>query len=453
VNSRKVLLFLLLAALGLALVVGLALFLKDTEAPVVTITPSAGPVGPTAPFTVSADDPGSGLRSLSVIVTQQGKTATPVQLSFPQSQTHAEANFTLEQHGFKEGPLAIVVRAADASIHGFGQGNVRTATYEYALDTRPPVVSVLSTAHNVNRGGAGLVAYTLNEAVRETGVAVGAHFYPGYKQPSGAYLCLFAFPYDMEIPDFKPQVKATDIAGNTRSIGFIFHPIERWKFKTDTLNISQSFLDTKMPEFEPLVPQATDQLDRFIKVNSEIRAEDAKIFYDLRNQTSPIPLWSGTFLRMPNTAPRAGFADARTYLFDGKEVSRSVHLGLDLASTIADEVPAAADGKVVKAGYVGIYGNAVVIDHGLGLMSLYGHLSSIDVPEGQMVFKGNAIGRTGSTGLAGGDHLHFGMLIAGEPVQPIEWWDPHWIKDNLDEKLALAKVAPKEQPAKDQPVK
>ena len=446
-NSRKVLLFLTLAAVGLALVVGLALFLKDTEAPTVTLTPASRPVGPTAPFPVAADAPGSGLRSLTVTVTQQGKTATAVQLSFPGHEAHAEATFTLEQHGFKEGPLTVAVQAADASIHGFGKGNVRTYTGEFALDTRPPVISMLSTTHNVNHGGAGLVAYTLNEPVRETGVAVGAHFYPGYQQPSGVYLCLFAFPYDMAVPDFKPQVKATDIAGNTRSIGFIYHPIERWKFKVDSLGITQSFLDAKMPEFEPLVPQAADQLERFIKVNSQIREENAKVFFDLRTKTSPTPLWSGIFLRMPNTAPRAGFADARTYTYEGKDVSHSVHLGLDLASTIADEVPAAADGKVVKAGYVGIYGNAVVIDHGLGLMSLYGHMSRIDVNEGQMVFKGNAIGRTGTTGLAGGDHLHFGVLISGEAVQPIEWFDPHWIKDNLDEKLALAKAAPKAQPA------
>lgn len=440
-NSRKVVLTIGLIALGVALAAGLALYFKDTQEPVVVLAPAAGPIGPTAPFTVTADDPGSGLRSLSVIVTQQGKAATPVQLAYATPEAHAEATFTLEGHGFVEGPLTVAVRAADASIRGFGQGNVRTASFDFTLDTRAPVISVLSTAHNVNRGGAGLVAYSLNEDVKESGVAVGERFFPGHKQPSGTYLCLFAFPWDMEIPDFKPQIKATDLAGNTRVSGFIFHPVDRWKFKADTLTLPQSFLDAKMPEFEPLVPQAADQLERFVKVNTDIREANAKEFYELRGKTNPVPLWSGPFLRMPNTAPRAGFADARTYLFDGREVSHSVHLGLDLASTVADAVPAAADGKVVKAGYVGIYGNTVVLDHGLGLMTLYAHLSSIAVDEGQMVFRGNPVGHTGTTGLAGGDHLHFGVMISGLPVQPIEWWDPHWMKDNLDEKLALAKAA------------
>ncbi len=440
-NSRKVLLTIGLIVLGLALAAGLALYFKDTEEPVLVLTPAAGPIGPTAPFTVTADDPGSGLRSLSVIVTQQGKAATPVQLSYATPEAHAEATFTLEGHGFAEGPLTVAVRAADASIRGFGQGNVRTASFEFTLDTRAPVISVLSTAHNVNRGGAGLVAYSLNEDAKESGVAVGERFFPGYKQPSGVYLCLFAFPWDMDIPDFKPQIKATDLAGNSRVSGFIFHPVDRWKFKTDTLTLPQSFLDAKMPEFETLVPQATDQLERFVKVNTEVREANAKEFYELRSKTNPVPLWSGPFLRMPNTAPRAGFADARTYLFDGQDVSHSVHLGLDLASTVADEVPAAADGKVVKAGYVGIYGNTVVLDHGLGLMTLYAHLSAIGVDEGQMVFRGNPLGRTGTTGLAGGDHLHFGVMVSGLPVQPIEWWDDHWMKDNLADKLALAKAA------------
>jgi murein DD-endopeptidase MepM/ murein hydrolase activator NlpD len=102
-------------------------------------------------------------------------------------------------------------------------------------------------------------------------------------------------------------------------------------------------------------------------------------------------------------------------------------------------VPAANDGKVAYADDLGIYGQCVVIDHGLGLQSLYGHLSRIDVKAGDPVHKGQIIGTTGNTGLAGGDHLHFGMVISGEQVNPIEWWDPSWIKNNVTSKLAAAK--------------
>jgi murein DD-endopeptidase MepM/ murein hydrolase activator NlpD len=127
----------------------------------------------------------------------------------------------------------------------------------------------------------------------------------------------------------------------------------------------------------------------------------------------------------------SAFADRRTYVYSGREVDQQTHLGFDLAATRATPVPAGNDGKVALAGYFGIYGNTVVLDHGYGLMSLYAHLSQIDVAKGQSVARGDVLGRTGATGLAGGDHLHFTLLIQGLPVNPNEWWDPHWIRDHV----------------------
>jgi len=118
----------------------------------------------------------------------------------------------------------------------------------------------------------------------------------------------------------------------------------------------------------------------------------------------------------------------------------SVHLGIDLASTAQANIEAANSGVVLYAGNLGIYGNAVIIDHGQGISSQYGHMSSISVKEGQQVTKGQIIGNTGATGFAGGDHLHFSVLVGGVFVDPKEWWDPHWIKDNVEYKLELAKT-------------
>ncbi|WP_239027828.1 M23 family metallopeptidase [Geomonas subterranea] len=102
-------------------------------------------------------------------------------------------------------------------------------------------------------------------------------------------------------------------------------------------------------------------------------------------------------------------------------------------------MPAANRGRVVWADDLGIYGQCVIIDHGLGLQTLYGHLSRIAVKEGEEVRKGDIIGDTGDTGLAGGDHLHFGVMISGQEVNPIEWWDPTWIRNNVTGKLEEAK--------------
>ena len=71
------------------------------------------------------------------------------------------------------------------------------------------------------------------------------------------------------------------------------------------------------------------------------------------------------------------------------------------------------------------------------IASVYSHLSKIDVELNKEIMKGETVGLTGQTGLAGGDHLHFGIMVNGIFVNPIEWWDPHWIQDNVTRKLAL----------------
>jgi murein DD-endopeptidase MepM/ murein hydrolase activator NlpD len=118
-------------------------------------------------------------------------------------------------------------------------------------------------------------------------------------------------------------------------------------------------------------------------------------------------------------------------------VDEKFHLGVDLASVANSPVEASNHGRVIYADRLGIYGLTVVLDHGQGLSSLYGHLSRIDVTPGREVRKGEILGLTGQTGLAGGDHLHFSIMVNGIYVNPIEWWDNKWIEDNVNKKLAL----------------
>jgi len=188
-------------------------------------------------------------------------------------------------------------------------------------------------------------------------------------------------------------------------------------------------------------PELEDQgglLENYLAINNELRAKNAAALAALAEKSQPKFFWHKRFLGLPNSAERSTFADRRTYTYQGRPVDHQDHLGFDLASTRNAPIPASNDGIVVLARYFGIYGNAVVIDHGYGLMSLYGHLSTIDVSEGQQVARGETIGLTGATGLAGGDHLHFTMMLDGLPVNPREWWDAHWIRDRLVSKLGKA---------------
>jgi murein DD-endopeptidase MepM/ murein hydrolase activator NlpD len=179
-------------------------------------------------------------------------------------------------------------------------------------------------------------------------------------------------------------------------------------------------------------------LENYLMINGELRGVNNRTLIDLNDKSIPEFLWSREFLQMRNAQVMSDFAARRRYLYDGKEVDTQDHLGFDLASTAMAEIQSANDGVVLLARYLGIYGNTIVIDHGYGLMSLYGHLSSIAVEEGQEVQRGDVIGRSGATGLAGGDHLHFSMMLQGMPVNPREWWDGHWIEDRLKLKLGDA---------------
>jgi murein DD-endopeptidase MepM/ murein hydrolase activator NlpD len=267
----------------------------------------------------------------------------------------------------------------------------------------------------------------------DSGVRVGNRFFPGYEQADGTYLCLFAFPYDAD-PETIPRLEGTDAAGNTGNGGFYYH-LNKRRFVTDTITISDRFLTSKMPQFEHMFPEAQKPLDIFLKVNRELRPQNRAWLEKVGSDTRIYPVWEQAFMRQPNTATRATFGDRRKYVYEGKTIDTQTHLGVDLASIAQDQIQAANDGTVVFTDFKGIYGNCVIIDHGLGLQSLYAHLSSIDVSVGQEVERGEVIGRSGSTGLAGGDHLHFGMIISGTPVNPIEWWDRNWVSNNITSKL------------------
>ena len=207
-------------------------------------------------------------------------------------------------------------------------------------------------------------------------------------------------------------------------------------YKTSSISIDKSFINKVV---SPLLNETniSDPEGAFKKVNEEWRKNSSMKLIDISQKTESKIMWEGRFLQLRNSKVMAVYGDERTYLFNGKEISRSVHLGYDLASFAHAPVEAANTGVIRFAGVLSIYGNTVIIDHGLGIMSLYGHLSTIMVNEGQAIKKGDIIAKTGATGLAGGDHLHFGILIHGYEVSPLFWWDPKWIKINIMDHLSL----------------
>ncbi|MCE5212834.1 MAG: M23 family metallopeptidase [Deltaproteobacteria bacterium] len=330
-----------------------------------------------------------------------------------------------------DGPATFKVTATDYSL----LKNTVVLSKEIKIDTIPPQINLLKNINYINQGGTGFVAYQPSKPLVSTGVYINDYLSPAHavtidNKPS--YITYFALPMTATQATTRITIFARDEAGNETTMG-IPCMIKEKKFRADKMKLSDSFLQQKMPEFQAMVPslQGKTSLEVFSYINSQMRNENLLAIRKICQKSADKELWEGTFLRMTNGAPMALFGDKRSYMYNGKVVGESIHSGVDLASNSRAPIEAANKGIVVFTGALGIYGNTVIIDHGLGMFSLYGHLSSIDTAVGKNVAKGEKIGLSGMSGLAGGDHLHFSIIVGGQFVNPQEWWDPHWIKDNI----------------------
>ena len=339
----------------------------------------------------------------------------------------------------QEGRATLEITARNDSWGRFFRGGRRQVALDLPVRFQPPRVDVLTTQHYINQGGCDMVVFKVSPGTTESGVQVGSYFFPSWPVKDSmpeTRLCLFAYPYDLD-PKTPARIVARDDAGNESLSSFTYQVFPE-KFHTDTINVTDEFMQRVVPPIMSQTPDMPDQgsvLKNFLLANGHLREVEAKQLIGFSKKTASHFLWTQPFLQLSNSKVEASFADYRTYLYNGQVVDHQTHLGYDLAVTARTPVLAANDGVVVYAGWFGIYGNAVILDHGCGLQSLYGHLSSIDVKEGESVKREQAIGHSGQTGLAGGDHLHFEVLLDGVPVSTIEWWDPHWIHDRIEAKL------------------
>lgn len=407
-------------------------FVRDGGSPVLKLSPQTGEASYATKFTVQLTSARSPLRELQIIATQDGKRVEVLSRSFPDKTLSHTETFQLPRNsGFKQGSIELSISARSHALLSFlGRGKT-SVTEKLALDFTPPQISMTPEIHNVYQGGAAAVAFTVSKPVLRVGVSVGRYFFPAYPQGGkNAYVCYFGMPYDMPTTDFKPRVVAEDKAGN-EAVQYINALGIARNFKADSLEVPDSFLDSKMGQYSAMYPELKTPVEIYKRVNSELRKQNVADLLKIGLDTAPTQLWSGAFLRLPNAAGRAGFGDQRDYYYNGEKIDHETHLGVDLASVAGAAVPAANAGRVVMAQFYGIYGNCIILDHGQGLQSLYSHLSKFEVAKGDTVKKGQIIARTGATGLAGGDHLHFGMIVSGLQVSPVEWWDEHWIHDNI----------------------
>ena len=413
-------------------------------------------VGASTPVEVSVSAPNTALSDLRVVLEQDGKQVQLFNLSEPgKAQTRQEGDKVVITHvidrqsvpDLKSGAARLLVSAARPVVYGIRKAQ-SSATRDLQVRLERPTVAVVSTHHYVNHGGTEMVVYRVKPEDVESGVVVGDVEYPGFPA-SGATVegvrindpavrvAFFALLYDQDV-NTPMRVFARDPAGNTARADFDHRTFPK-PFKKSRIELDDRFLDRVVPailEGTTEVKPEGDTLTKFLAINGDLRRKNAEKIASFAKQTAPEMLWKGVvFHPFTNSAVESAFADQRTYVYKGKDVDRQVHLGFDLASLAGAPIVAANRGKVLFADNLGIYGNCVILDHGMGVQSLYAHLSAIEVQAGQTVEKEQTLGRSGMTGLAGGDHLHFTMLLNGRMVNPVEWWDSHWIADRILRKL------------------
>jgi murein DD-endopeptidase MepM/ murein hydrolase activator NlpD len=450
-RRRGRLFLLLLLAAGLALAAAGAF--RVGPPPRVTISPEPQLVGRSAPVEIRVAEPRRGLSRVTVEVVQGGETkhrgetttsALPgwklwgprtTEWTFPLDLGKSAIGSLVEG----EATLRVTATPAPAWLRA---GTPVVVERAFRVRLTAPSLAVLSSQHYVAQGGAEAVVYRVGEGSVRDGVESGGRFFPGFDLPGGGAgerFALFAVPYDTADASDVAAV-AADAAGNARRVTFVDRFFPRPP-REDSIQLDDRFLAKVVPAILAGAPELADKgdlLENFLQINRDLRRANARALEGLAAKSRPEFLWKRPFLLFPGGQVMSSFADRRTYFYRGRQVDRQDHLGFDLASVQRADVPAANRGVVVLARELGIYGNAVVVDHGYGLMTLYAHLSRIAVSEGDAVERGQLLGASGETGLAGGDHLHFSFLLQGLPVTPIEWWDTHWLQDRLQRKLGPA---------------
>ena len=455
---RRAFLVILVVGLGSA---AAAWFLAGREAgPGIEIKTPDKFIGQAGSLELFIDAPAGVLTRLTATVSQNGQDLPVFSLddaagnAADVKQATSDRLWVIRPLGKKSQPAlvagkaTVTVTAARPVLFGLREA-VSSVTRDVTVRLEPPRIAVLSTHHFLNLGGSEFVVLRATPPDVTAGVRVGTTSFPAY--PGSAVgladpalrVAFFALPFDQDAAS--PVVAfARDEAGNDATATVDHTPFPK-TFQRSRLPIDKTFLARVVPAIASNTPALglasngnDDLLAGFLTINRDLRQQNNATIAALAAKTAPEMRWTEAFAQLGNTQVESRFADHRTYFYEGKEIDQQTHLGFDLASTAQAPVTAANRGVVVHAAYLGIYGNCVVVDHGLGVQSLYAHLSSLDVKEGDTVTKGQTLGRSGTTGLAGGDHLHFTMLVGGVQVNPVEWWDGHWLEDRVFRKIREA---------------
>jgi hypothetical protein len=349
---------------------------------------------------------------------------------------------------FKGTSGTITVEAFDNSKWNYLEGNHATKTITVNIDKKRPIANVISNSLAIRHGGSAVaVVEVKDENLKEAYITfndkVRFELIPFHKE--NYFVSLIAWPVNIE--EFKRvNLVAIDKAGNVTKTKIPLY-IRELKVKKDQIKISDKFIKNVSTNVLQLsnIEIPTDLSQIFIKQNQDVRDTNIHMIktvvekYMDRSLVEDFKI--NIFRRLKGSRTAAGFAEHRSYYHNGEKIDDAWHLGMDWASIKQAPIKASNPGHVIFNQYLGIYGNTIIIDHGMGLATLYAHTSSSAVNVGDEISRNQKIANTGSTGAVLGDHLHFGVLVQGIEVDPKEWMDRNWIKSRITQILEDAKKA------------
>ena len=434
----------------LALLIGAGLYVYfsatfERNAPVITLKTN-GYWNLKKPLQLKIEDD-TGIKSYKVILrTKNGDSELLYnQLLAPQKMIDLEVEPPRGSYAVKDKDIEVIVQAQDISKWNFLKGNIALKSFKLRIDKKRPQVSIVNNSYKISRGGSALVIFkvedeNLNEIYIESNHKKHFKAEPFYKE--GYYIALLAWPVKDE--NFKATIVVNDAAGNIAK-SYVPLYLKNKDYRLSKITLSDRFLNGKIAELAEQFDETQgieNPLERFKIINEDVRAKNEKLIHKL---TSAVPEEMISDFKIKRMYPLkngqvvAYFGDHRKYYYKGKFISEAYHLGLDMASHAMAPIKTQNGGHVVFADYNGLYGNSPIISHGLGLYTLYGHCSSVEVATDDDVEPNSVIAKTGKTGYAMGDHLHFGVLVQGIEVRPQEWMDKQWIKLNINDIIKSAK--------------
>ena len=347
---------------------------------------------------------------------------------------------------FKSKQASIIVEVIDNSKWNFFEGNKTTKTFQVNIDKKRPSVDVINHSYAIRKGGSAVVVTKIeDENLKDAFISFGNdqrfELIPFYKQ--NYYVAVIGWPVSIE-KFTGVNIVAIDKANNFSKMKVPLY-IRALKKRESKIRISNAFINnvsTKVIEQSAQeIPQALKEI--FVKQNREIRAQNVEkirtVSLQYMNKDFVSNFTLQPFRRLTNSKTAGYFGQKRYYYHNGEKIDEAWHLGIDWASIKRADIKLSNDGIVIFNDYLGIYGHTIIVDHSFGLQSLYAHTSASHVNVGDEVSKKQTIGNTGTSGAVLGDHLHFGMLVQGVEVNPLEWMDKNWIKTRITDILDDAK--------------